>query len=224
MKFMERVIGMFKKPEETIKDILKEPRTEEPIVIVGIYAIIALISSYISSIHMGTSISVITVVISLVMAFVGWVIATGVIHVFALFLGGEGKFNPQMLNAIGYTYIVKIIPLLIGMVLLFFLPTINLGTPQVTPNMSPDQIKGVMQPYITMMETYYFNPIFILSIVIGYLGLLWSCYLGTLAVKEGYKVSKITSYIVVFVPAAIYIIFSLLALYGSYFLLKMMYG
>jgi hypothetical protein len=224
MQFLERVAGMFTRPEETIKDILKEPRTEEPLMIVGVYAIILLVSSYISSLRMGTGVAVWSLAISLAFVLVGWRIATGVVHILALFMGGEGKFSPQMLNAIGFTYVVKILPALIGIVLVFLLPTMNLGTPQVTAGMSMDQIKEAMQPYIAMMEQIYFNPIFILSLVIGFLGLIWSCYLGALAVKNGDKVSAITSYIAVFVPMVVYIVFSLLSVYGSYLLVKMVYG
>lgn len=224
MNFIERVTGMFTKPEATIKDILKEPRTEESLVIVGVYALVLMLSSYISSVHMGVSGAIINLVVGLVIALIGWPIATGVVHALALFLGGEGKYNPQMLNAIGYTYVIKFIPAIIGLVLVFLLPTYNLGTPTVNPNMSMDQIKEAMQPYITMMEQMYFNPIFILSLVISYLGLIWSCYLGTIAVKEGNKVSRMASYIAVFVPMVIYIIFSVLAVYGSYLMVKMFYG
>lgn len=225
MKFVERVTGMFTKPEETIKDILKEPRFEEPLVIVGIYAIIMLISSYLSSAHMGAGAGVLSLVISLVIVLIGWPIATGIVHMLALFLGGEGKYSPQMLNAIGYTYVVKFIPALIGIVLIFLTPTFDLGaTPQVTAGMSMDQIRDAMQPYIAMMEQIYYSPVFILSLVVGFLGLIWSCYLGALAVKNGDKVSAVSSYIAVFVPMAIYIIFDVLAIYGSYLMVKMLYG
>ncbi len=224
MDFIERVTGMFTKPEETIKDILKEPRTEEPLVIVGVYALLLMLSSYVSSVHMGVGVAILNLVIGLAIALIGWPIATGVVHALALFLGGEGKYNPQMLNAIGYTYVVKFIPAIIGLIIVFLLPTYNLGTPTVTPNMSMDQIKETMQPYISMMEQMYFNPLFILSLVVGILGTIWSCYLGTIAVKEGEKVSRLSSYIAVFVPMVIYLIFSMLAVYGSYLMLKMLYG
>jgi hypothetical protein len=224
MDFIQRITGMFTKPEETIKDILNEPRIEEPIVIVGAYAVLVLVSGYLSTMRLGSSSSLLNLVISLIMVIIGWPIATGIVHILALFLGGEGKFSPQMVNAIGYTYVIKFIPALVGILLLFLMPVANLGTPQVTPNMSMDQIKMAMQPYISMMESMFFSPIFILSLVVSYLGLFWSCYLGTLAVKNGDKVSKLTSYIAVFVPMVIYIILNLLMVYGSYLLLKMVYG
>ena len=225
MDFIERVTGMFTKPEETVNDILGQPRIEESLLIVGIYAVLAVISTSLSSLHNGTGISIISAVITLVLTLVGWAIATGVVHALALFLGGQGKYHPQMLNVIGYTYIVKYIPLIIGMVLIFLMPVISVPSqPTVTASMTTDQIKTVMQPYLSMMSQMYFNPIFILSMVISYLGLIWSCFLGSIAVKNGDKVSRTASYIAVFVPMVVYILVYTLMIYGSYLLLNAMYG
>jgi hypothetical protein len=227
MQFVERITGMFTKPEETIKDILKEPRTEEPLLIVGTLAIISLIAVIVPMLMSGTGggISIVSAVLSLVFVLIGWPIATGIVHILALFLGGQGKYNPQLLNAIGYTYIVKLIPAIIVLVLLFFMPAVNLGAvPQITAGMSMDQIREAYQPYIAVMEQYYLSPMFILSMVIGYLGLIWSCYLGTIAVRNEDKVSKTVSYIAVFAPMALYIIISVVGTYGSFYLLKMVYG
>lgn len=225
MQFIERVTGMFTKPEETIKDILKEPRIEEPLVIIGVYGIIAVISSVLSSLHIGSSLSIVSVVFSIILAFVGWIIATGVVHALALFLGGEGKYNPQMLNAIGYTYVVKYIPAIIGLVLIFFMPAYSLPSqPNFSSSMTSDQIKEAMQPYLQLMSTALFNPIAILSMIIGYLGLIWSCFLGSIAVKNGDKVGKTASYIAVFLPMILFIVLSLALEYGMYFVLNAMYG
>lgn len=225
MDFMERVTGMFTKPEETIKDILSEPRMEEALLIVGVYGILAVISSSISSLHNGNGISIISAVITLVITLIGWAIATGVVHAIALLLGGQGKYNPQMLTSIGYTYVVKYIPLIIGIILILLMPVVKVPSqPAITSGMTTDQIKTALQPYISMMEQMYFNPFFILSMVISYLGLIWSCLLGTMAVKNGEKVSRTTSYIAVFVPMVVYIVVYTLLIYGSYLVIKMAYG
>ncbi len=227
MQFIERIVGMFKKPEETIKDILKEPRTEEPLLIVGGLGILSLMAVTVPALIHGTAggLSILSAALSLIFVLIGWPIATGVVHIFALFLGGQGRYSPQLLNAIGYTYIVKYVPAILALVLIFFMPAVDLSAvPQVTSGMSMDQIKEAYQPYIALMEQYYFSPVFILSMVIGYLGLIWSCYLGAIAVKNEDKVSKTASYIAVFAPMALYIIFSVVGTYGSYYLLKMMYG
>lgn len=225
MQFMERIIGMFTKPEETLKDILKEPRTEEPLLIVGILAIIWTIGAIIPVLHTGAGLSIVSAILALAGVLIGWPIATGIVHIFALFLGGEGKYSPQMLNAIGYTYIVKIIPAVVAIILLLFMPTVSMDTvPQVTADMSAGQIREAMQPIISAMERSLFSPIFIISLAIGYLALIWSCYLGALAVKEGDKVSKTTAYIAVFVPMVVSILLGLLVTYGSYLIVKMMYG
>ncbi len=225
MQFIERITGMFTKPEETIKDILKEPRIEEPLMIVGALAIISMIATLIPVLYAGASLSIISAVLMLVFVLIGWPIATGVVHVLALFLGGQGNYNPQMLNAIGYTYVVKLIPALIALVLVFFMPATNIsGASQVTSSMSAADLKEAMQPILSAMEQSLFSPAFILTQIVGYLGLIWSCYLGALAVKEGDKVSKTVAYIAVFVPMVISIVLGLLATYGSYYLTKMLYG
>ena len=51
MNFTQRVIGVFTNPDKTMNDIVNDPRIEEAIVIVGIYAILAMLSSYILSSH-----------------------------------------------------------------------------------------------------------------------------------------------------------------------------
>lgn len=225
MKFVERVMGMFTKPGETIKDILKEPRTEEPLVIVGVFALLVMISGYISAGSLGGgSMTILSLLVSVVFVLIGWPIATGVVHVMALFLGGQGKYNPEMLNAIGYTYIVKYIPMLISMAILFFVPAMNTAAFQVTPTMSQDQIMDAMRQMVTEMERYYTNPLFILSQVIMYLGLLWSCYLGSIAVQHGDNVSRTSSLIAVFVPAIFYIVLSVGMTFGSLILMRTLYG
>jgi len=225
MKFLERAMGMFTKPGETIKDILKEPRTEEPLIIVGVFALLVMISGYVSAGSLGGGgMTIVSLLVSVVIVLIGWPIATGVVHVMALFLGGHGKYNPEMLNAIGYTYIVKYIPMLISMAILLFVPAMNVAAFQVTPNMPQDQVMDAMRQMVAEMERYYTNPLFILSQVVMYLGLLWSCYLGAMAVQHGDNVSRTTSLIAVFVPAVIYIIASAGMTFGSLFLMKSLYG
>ena len=222
MDFMERVTGMFTKPEETIKDILADPRIEEPLMIIGIYGIIAVLASVLSTLHAGSGISILSALFALIGAFIGWLIATAVIHALSLLLGGQGKLNPHMLTAIGYTYIVKYIPAIIGLILVLFMPVLATpATPQITDS---SQLKIAMQPYIDYLGQVLFNPFAILSMVIVFLGLIWSSYLGSLAVKNGEKVSKTSSYIAVFVPMVIYMVIVILLDYGSYFVLKALYG
>lgn len=226
MQFMERVMGMFTKPGDTIRDILNSPRTEEPLLIVGAYAILVMLSGYASARGGlgGGAMAIVSLVFSIVVVMVGWPIATGVVHAFALFLGGEGKYYPKTMNAIGYTYIVKFIPVILSIIILFFVPALDVSAFTVTSDMTQDQIMSAMQQLTAEMERYYTNPLFILSQAVAYLGLVWSCYLGAIAVREGYKVSRTTGLIAVFVPAIVYIVLSLGVTFGSLFMMKAIYG
>ena len=46
MNFMERIIGMITKPDATTKDIAREPRIEEGLLIVGLLMIIMIVGAY----------------------------------------------------------------------------------------------------------------------------------------------------------------------------------
>lgn len=218
MDFIQRVVGMFTKPDETMKDIVKEPRIEEALIIVGVYIVITLIAGYISSLHMvtGTGSDIIGLVLRIIIALALWPIITGILHLFALMLGGEGKYNPNMLTAIGYTNVIKIIPAIVAMLLVLFTPVVTIPmTPGAIP--TAEDMTNIVNAY----KTYLFNPFFLLSFVVGFIGILWSCYLGMLAVKNGEKLSMVTSAIVVGVPLLIYLVLIIGLTFGSIFLYQM---
>jgi hypothetical protein len=48
MKFGERIIGMFTRPDDTTKDIANEPRIEEGLLIVGIYMVLLILGTYLT--------------------------------------------------------------------------------------------------------------------------------------------------------------------------------
>lgn len=224
MNFFERVTGMFLKPEATIKDILAEPRLEEGLVVVAIHAAILLISSYITSAHFsaGGAVDLATIAVSMgitvAIVLIGWVIATAIVHYMAIFLGGEGKFSPEMLTAIGYTYVAKIPFDLIAVLFIVMTPVV--AVPVITGTATTADLK----PYVEAMTSFYYNPFFIGSIVVGFIGLIYSCYLGMLAVKNGDKVSMLTAAIVVGVPMVIYIVISVVSTFATIYLLQAAIG
>ncbi|MCD1294380.1 hypothetical protein CUJ83_05125 [Methanocella sp. CWC-04] len=212
MNFNERIIGMFTKPDETIKDIIKEPRIEEALVVVGVYAIFAMIVAYISASHINYiydmpgmsdmgALRTITTITSLVFGFltpiIGWPIVTGILHLFSMVFGGDGKFYPNMLTAIGYTDVVKIIFVIVSIILLT-------QTPYVTLEISQSNPTGT----ISALNELYGNVFYIASTIVGLLGLLWSCWLGVLAIKNGEKLSMTQALIVVGVPLVLYLAFT----------------
>ena len=142
MSFVNRIIGMFVNPDKTMGDIADKPRILEALLIVGIYAVLGLVSTYVLSSHMtfvygiaGSSqsllqtIQTMSVIIRFLESFVAplilWLIITGILHVFAMLFGGKGKYYPQMLTALSYTYVVKIIAIIITILLDTQLPYVT---------------------------------------------------------------------------------------------------
>lgn len=212
MKFTERLAGMLVKPGETMKDIIKEPRIEEALVIVGIYAIFVMISTYVAASHIKytyeipgmeaagaiqTFTTIFTLVMGLVMPLIGWPIAAGILHLFSMAFGGTGKFYPPIMTAIGYTDLVKIFAVIISIVLMTQAPVVSMV-------ISSSSLTGVQ----SMLSELYTNPFYIASNIVMLLGLIWSCYQGALAIKEGEKLTMTQALIVVGVPLIIYIAFS----------------
>jgi hypothetical protein len=220
MNFLERITGIFTKTEDTIKDILAEPRIEEAAVIVAVFTIIALATSYISSQHLvqgqGNSISIANLAISIIWPFIGWFIATAIVYGLAMvFFGGEGKFSPQMLTAIGFTYSAKVIFAVIALLLLMLTPVVAVpAISQTSP--TSDELRQLAD----VLSSFMYNPFYILSFLAGIIGLIWSCYMGMLAVKNGMKISMKRAAIVVGVPMVVYIVLMAAFTFGSVMLIQ----
>ena len=212
MNFIERTIGMVIKPEETIKDILKEPRIEEALVIIGIYTLILVITAFVNSRHLiqgdastGLVTSLITLGGALIVPPICWLIATGVVHLISIVLGGKGKLYPNMVTAIGFTYVLKVPFILIAMILIALTPVIVVP---VVPAGTQDLT--ALKPMADAMVSFYMNPFYLGSVIVVYIGLIWSCYTGMLAVKNGESLSMKEAIIAVGVPMAIYIVMSVI--------------
>ncbi len=214
MSLLQRITGLLTSPDKTMEEVNKEPRIEEALIIVAIYAVIAAISAYIASSHinyvftdpslesMRSIITAMTVVTGLIMPFVMWVIITAVLYLFAMVFGGEGKFL-TLLTGIGYSQLPKILVTLILLVLLTQSPTITY------------EISSSGQTRILDGGTSGSSLITILQQIVGLIGLLWSCVIGVFAIKHILKLSTKSAAIVVGVPLALYLIVT----YGAAFLL-----
>ena len=217
MNFIDRITGIFVKPDKTMEDIVNKPLIEEALVIVGIYAILVMLNSYILTSHITyiyniggasqsrlNSVSAVTTIVqllsSLILVLLLWPIVTVILHVLALFFGGKGKLYPQMLTAIGYTDIVKIITYLISIILFTQLPyaTITISNTNVLSILSSVTSNAVYQ-----------SGFYKAGIIITLLGVILSSILGVFAVKNGEKLSLMTAAIVVGIPLAIYVIIQL---------------
>lgn len=223
MKFGERIIGMIIKPDETTKDISNEPRIEEALVIVGVYAILSMLSAYISSTHIKliynipevgqlsgiqTIVMLFTIIGSLLWPLIVWPVVTGILHIFAMMYGGNGKFYPQMMTVIGYTGLVKIFAVVISMLLLTQAPIVTL---EITQQGLSTSVQGVA-------SDFYSSPFYLASTIVSLLGLLWSCVLGVFAIKNGEKLNITSATIIVGISLAVYLILT----YGFTFILRLL--
>ena len=115
--------------------------------------------------------------------------------------GGSGKFYPPIVTGIGYSEIIKIFSVIIAIVLLTQTPVITL---EISSSSNLSNISN-------MAKDLYSSPFYILSQIVVLLGLLWSSYLGALAIKEGEKLTMTQALMVVGIPLVLYLIVS----YGS---------
>lgn len=216
MKFIERLTGIFMKPGETMKDIANEPRIEESIVIVGIYAILYMLFTYVSTTRLNiiydmpgldtasgvrTIMTVVSLVFSLIMPFIIWLIIAGVLHLFAMAFGGSGKFFPNVVAGIGYSQIVKIFTILIALILMTQVPVLTLHISSSNP-LAAMSAAGQLSS----------NIFYLLSSLVITIGVIISSYLGMLAIKEGEKLTMKQAAMVVGIPLAIYLIYNIATL------------
>jgi len=186
MNFMERITGMATKPDETTKDIAREPRIEEGLMVVGVYMIFSILAAYFSFSRItytgsirGIEASTLAlymmlggVIGAILTVLIGWVIITGVVHVLSMFFGAEGKFYPNMLTLIGFTAIPLIVVSIISIALTLMMPVAVYDFSQGTQ----------------VAKATYSNPIAIVSTIVSLLGSIWTAYMMFYAVKNGEKI------------------------------------
>ena len=216
MNLTGRITGMITNPVETIKDISEHPYIEEAGLIVGITAVFSAISAYLvqSKIIYDFSdidttgletIQLITTVLPIVMALIGvlimWVIATGIVHLVSVALGGEGQFT-QMLVVYGYAYIPIMISVVIGMVLMNFIEPITIT---ISSTGTPDSSMGQLTS----------NPLYQVSIASSYLLKLWSIGLVFMGVKQIHGLDTNKALIAVALPLLSLVFGILMGMYSS---------
>lgn len=205
MNFIERVAGVIVKPDSTMKDIIKEPRIEEPILILGAYTILMVLATYVSlsktvyvgeisgvdASGFGTLIMLSSIAFAAIFIIIGWPLLTVIFHLISMFFGGDGKIYPNMLTGVGYMNVPQIIIGVLYLIVAFLQPStvIDLGDPTAAAAAT------------TSIYT-------VLSMAISAIGLLWGGYVAAQAVKHGEKLSMRNSIIVVFVPIVLYLLFT----------------
>jgi hypothetical protein len=210
MNFTERIKGMITRPDDTTRDIAVSPRLEEGLMVVGVYIILTVISTYIAftrvrytgsvggidASSLATAMLVAELAAAIVLPLLSWPIVAGVAHFLSMFFGGNGKFYPNMMTLIGYTNIPLLVVLVLSMIL-------TLLTPVTVVDFS-----AVAQATTSSLLS---SPIRILSMVIGLLGSIWVAYMMAFAVKNGENLPMKNAAIVV----GVLFVANLVITYGS---------
>jgi hypothetical protein len=206
MNFIERITGLITNPDKTMEDVAKEPRIEEAVVIIGIYAVLSAIFAYVMSTHityvytdsnmpdMSGVMSIVTVIGGLIVPFITWVIIAVVLYLFSMVFGGEGKFT-SVLTAVGLSALVKIFAIAIGIVLMTMAPHVTVEISSSNPLSS-----------IGAMTDFYKDTFVMLGSLVTLAGLLWSSYIGVFGIKHTEKLTLKNAALVVGIPLALYII------------------
>ncbi|MFV9629956.1 MAG: YIP1 family protein [Methanosarcinales archaeon] len=199
MSMISNITGIIVSPGQTIEKIAEKPYIEEAVMIVGIVAILSGISGYLAlnifSFDFGdmspdeiklinTIILVGGVVGPILTIMVMWIIATGVVHLISVALGGEGKFT-QMLVIYGYANIPILIGVVIGVILMMFIEPITISISAGSPDVTGELIS---------------NPYHRSSIIISYLMKLWSIGLVFMGVKCVHSLTGGKALIAVAIP------------------------
>jgi hypothetical protein len=202
MNFVEKITTSIKNPKNAMKSIAEQPMIEEAVMIVGIYAIISVLAAYVQSSkitfvfegfeNMPSSMQSLTAVFSVIGALIGpfliWLIGTGIIHVLSLALGGEGRFYPQMMTVIGYSFIPLLFAGLISLALLFMVEPMTITISATNP-MATKEI--------------YNNPFFFASTIIGTIMQIWAAVIIFFGVQSAHRLTPIKSAIVAGIPLLI---------------------
>ncbi|KCZ71778.1 Yip1 domain [Candidatus Methanoperedens nitroreducens] len=205
MSFIEKITAAIKNPKNAMKNISDQPMIEEAVMIVGIYAVLGALAAYVQASkiifvfegfeNMPPSIQSITMVLQVVGALVGpfltWSIGTGIIHLISMALGGEGKFYPQMMTAVGYSFIPMLFGSIISLALLLLMEPMTIT------------ISATNQ---AAAEEFYKNPYIFASSVIGAVMLIWTSIILFFGVQSAQRLTPAKSAIVAGIPLVIGVI------------------
>ncbi len=144
--------------------------------------------------------------VSLIMIFVIWLILTGVFYLISCFFDSEGGFK-KTFKFVGYGFLPMIFASIISFISTFAM------LPAMKNAIQMARGDPVLMETL-MMEAMQGDPIVILSSVIGIVFTVWSVYIWIFAIRYARGVSLKNSMIIVGVPSAIYVIYSMYSLIG----------
>ncbi len=212
MDFVEKITAAIKTPKNAMKSIAEQPMIEEAVMIVGVYAVLGAASAYVQSFKMTyvfegfgntpmqSMITIFSVVGAVISPFLIWLVGTGIVHLISMALGGEGRFYPQMMTVVGYSFIPMLFGSIIALALLFIMEPMTI-------TVSATNQKAV--------EEIYKNPYFITSSVIGMLMQVWGAAIIFFGVQSAHRLTPSKSAIAAGIPLVVGIMFFIWSMSGS---------
>ncbi len=204
MNFTEKIVGTIQDPKNTMKKISEQPMIEEAVAILGIYAVLTALASYIQTSKMTyvyegfdnmppsmQSIATVSALVAgLVSPFIIWLIGTGIIHLISIGLGGEGKFYPQMMTVVGYSMIPVIFAGIATLALFSMMEPMTITISRTNPM----ALKELTNPYITA------------SNIFGLVMQAWVSLILFFGIQDAHRLTPSKSAVVAGIPLAISII------------------
>ncbi|MBA1341626.1 MAG: hypothetical protein C5S40_05740 [ANME-2 cluster archaeon] len=222
MNLMERIIGMVTRPKETIKDISENSHIEDAVLIVGIFAILSVIFGYMSQNiiifeFIGTDqgypgasgSSVFSIIAGFISVIIGWIIVSGIVHLFSIALGGEGSFK-KVLIIYSYANIPMLLGTVVNLILISLMSPKNLVFDFSTVSSPSSLILDIME--ITtraLMSDPYYQVIYFITTVVN----LWTIGLVILGIKFVHDLSIKRALIAVSIPILLFIAGNVPSLY-----------
>lgn len=207
LSFFEKIIGVIRNPSNETKSIAENPMIEEAVMIMGVYAAVGAIFTYLISFNMKIAVegfenirsifTTIMIVFAFISVFIFWLITTGIIHFLSIASGGEGKFYPQMMTITGFSMLPMILSVIINIGLFLIIG------PQTMP-VSPDNPIAVntSQPMI-------------FSEIAGVIFQIFSTIILYYGIKNAHNLSSRTSGIIASIPLFFTLISLIITLRGT---------
>jgi hypothetical protein len=221
------LISLLLHPDTFFGERIQEPEDLKiPGIIVSIGAIIAAGGTYLlSGIYEGLYIAAAGEGLASLMGIFGtvaaffafillwWVFFSGIFYLLSMAFGGTGAFR-RTLECAGYGLVPVIIGSVVSLLISFYyLPMIDV------PGISNIQDPAAVQRFMSgIMEDPAFREFTQLSAIISVIFLAWSANLWIFAVKHARALSFRNAIIVVLIPVAVFVIYTLyMAFFGTLF-------
>ena len=228
MKLMERITGIITNPRETVQDISENSHIEDAVLIMGIFAILSAISGYMSqniiifefigmdqgtpgasSYYGASGSSVFSIITGFISVIIGWIIVSGIVHLFSIALGGEGSFK-KVLMIYSYANIPMLLGTVVNLILISLMSPKNLVFDFSTVSSPFSIIFDIMEISTrALMSDPYYQAIFVISLVVN----LWTIGLVILGIKFVHDLSTNRALIAVSILILFFIVANVPSLY-----------